>query len=243
MPNHPEIAPSQDEIRVASLRRSRDLIPVLVLLTIVAVASVSLALARFGADIATLIAASTGLLLLLAITRLPANRDAWSLLDDGRSQTSLILEPLVNAGWIVLRDRRVPLSRATIDHVAIGPTGAWAIETRSRPGRARIRAGEIWLDGERTPAVAQALRTAGAIQGAAGTGLEDVGMTTRPVLCFHRARLPRFRRAVQGVALVDGRRLVRLLSSAPGVLDAEAVRSVAAALDKALPAQVRAAAK
>jgi hypothetical protein len=149
----------------------------------------------------------------------------------------------VDAGWIVLRDRRVPLSRATIDHVAIGPTGVWAIETRSRPGRVRIRAGEIWFDGERTPAVAEALRTAGVIQSAAGTGLEDEGTTTRPVLCFQRARLPRFRRAVQGVAIVDGRRLVRLLSSSPRVLDGEAVRSVAAALDDALPAQVRAAAK
>ena len=243
MPNHPEIALSEDEIRVASLRRGRDLIPVLVLLTIVAVASVSLALARFGADVATLVAASTGLLLLLAITRLPANRDAWSLVDDGRSQTSLVLEPLVDAGWIVLRDRRVPLSRATIDHVAVGPTGVWAIQTVSRPGRVPIRAGETWLDGEPSPAVTQALRTAGAIQRAAAAGPDDMGMTTRPVLCFHRARLPRFRRAVQGVALVDGRRLVRLLSSSPRVLDEEAVRSVAAALDKVLPPQVRAAAK
>lgn len=39
----------------------------------------------------------------------------------------------------VLHDRRVPRSRANIDHIAVGPSGVWAIDAKRYDGKAEIR--------------------------------------------------------------------------------------------------------
>ena len=49
----------------------------------------------------------------------------------------------------------------------------------------------------------------------------------RPILCVHRANLPFFGRSPQGVSIVDGWGLVKLLRAARPVLSPEDVRALA----------------
>jgi hypothetical protein len=184
--------------------------------------------------IASIAVSATAIFLVGAVAALPMSARAWGKGAAGERRTATYLKPLEEAGFIVLHDRRVPGSRANIDHVAIGPGGVWVIETKSWRGKISIENDEIVLNGWRQGAVDQALRNAAAVQVAAAADLERLGVNTRPVLCFHRTRLPWFRRSVRGVEIGDGDRLAKLLHRAETRLDEGAVMHLAATLDKAL---------
>ena len=50
---------------------------------------------------------------------------------EGERKTGRVLDDRKLAGYRVLHDRRIPGSRANIDHIAIGPGGAFVIETKA----------------------------------------------------------------------------------------------------------------
>ena len=87
------------------------------------VASVSAPLASLGAGVA-------GALCLFIVSRLPADAWYWSRGARGERRTAEYLEPLLAHGFVILHDRQIPGSRANIDHVAIGPSGIYVIETK-----------------------------------------------------------------------------------------------------------------
>jgi hypothetical protein len=49
--------------------------------------------------------------------------DNWDLGAAGEEETARILSALERRGWTILHDRRIPGSRANLDHIAIGPRG------------------------------------------------------------------------------------------------------------------------
>ena len=56
---------------------------------------------------------------------------AWNTGAEGETRTAEFLASLEPAGFVVLHDRLMPASRANIDHVVVGPTGVFVIETRT----------------------------------------------------------------------------------------------------------------
>ena len=130
----------------------------------------------------------------------------------------------------MLHDVALPGWSASLDHLVIGPTGAWAIEFW-RNGwlpRRRGAAGSRVLGGPRpdlrwkVEAVADSL---------AGTGIP-----VRPLLCLHGGVRPPGRRTAQGIPLVVLRRLPDVVRRGPRMHPFQVERASARALEALRPA-------
>ena len=64
--------------------------------------------------------------------------ERWRLGAAGERTTAVLLDRLPARTWAVLHDRRVPGSRANLDHLVIGPSGVWVLDTKTT--RARVHA-------------------------------------------------------------------------------------------------------
>lgn len=139
---------------------------------------------------------------------------------EGERKTGRVLEHRNPAGYRVLHDRRIPGSRANIDHIAIGPGGVFVIETKNYTGRLEIRGDEIFVSGRnRTSVLEQTWREAVAVQGALSELLTEFELDVVPLLCIHGVEFPWGKTAAQGVRLVGPRGLRKTLQSASPRLD------------------------
>ena len=117
----------------------------------------------------------------------------WHRGGDAESQLARFLEPMSTAGVVsLLHDRRMPGSRANIDHIAVAPTGVWVIDSKCYSGvikrdyRGNIFTGRYALTvhgRDRTSLVAAVERQREVVIDC----LRDAGEATIPVaavLCF-----------------------------------------------------------
>jgi hypothetical protein len=136
-------------------------------------------------------------------------------------------------GYVVLHDRKIPGSKANIDHVAIGPGGVFAIETKNYKGEVKARGDDLFVGGQRrTSTVEQTWREAVAVQGALAEHLARLAIDVVPVLCIHGSQVPW--ETVQGVKIVGPRGLKKLISGSPAKLHEDDIRVMAAIADSAL---------
>ena len=56
---------------------------------------------------------------------------------EGEQATAQLLSPLLAQGWTMLHD--LPFKRGNIDHVLVGPTGVYAVETKYRSKRSSLK--------------------------------------------------------------------------------------------------------
>ena len=84
---------------------------------------------------------------------LPQNIRSWDTGGQGERLTAICIEPLRDEGFVILHDRAIPGTVANIDHIIIGPTGVWVIETKNYGGRIWIRDGELRVNGRRRTGV------------------------------------------------------------------------------------------
>jgi hypothetical protein len=168
----------------------------------------------------------------------PNHVTAWATGAVGEARTARFLEPLRAEGFAVLHDRRIPGSRANIDHIVIGPPGVFVVETKSFGGQLKVRGNEVYVAGRRkTAMVEEAKREALAVQVALAPELEALGIGVVPVICVHRASLPWFGSSAGGVRIVSGKELVKRLRKADPWLEPNAVAQLAnAAADRLRPA-------
>jgi len=168
-----------------------------------------------------------------ALFATPNSITAWQTGAEGELRTGRLLEPLEAAGFRILHDRKIPGSRANIDHIVIGPPGIYVVETKSLGGSLQIRDNDVFVAGRRkTKMIDEVKREALAVETALAVELAAGGWTVRPIICVHRADLPLFRSEVAGVRIVSGRDLVTRLRSADRVLsraDVERLAALAAA--------------
>jgi Nuclease-related domain len=136
----------------------------------------------------------------------------WRRQAQVQRRTAGMLAQLEQEGWLVLHDIALPGWSASLDHLVIGQTGAWAIDSWSpRP--------ELSWKAE---AVAGSL---------AGTGI-----SVQPLLCRHVGIRPRAHRVVEGIRLVALRRLPDVLRHGSRVRPSEVERASARALQVFRPA-------
>jgi hypothetical protein len=97
----------------------------------------------------------------------------------GEAATASALEGLPAKRWEVFHDLAVPVpgSRSNIDHVAVGPTGVWVIDSKTtraevRVGLFSVRFGDRRLD-------------TGPVRWQAGIVGEQLGVKARPVIALH----------------------------------------------------------
>lgn len=125
----------------------------------------------------------------------------------GEEQVGGLLDPMSDGGWRVIHD--ASLGRGNVDHILIGPSGIFTIETKSHPGPvrvARVHGGTL--------SQAQAQRRA----------IERVtGVEVEPLIVFSRAWVDRPMSRRKGVRVLPARMLVRYLDNLPARLSSEEV--------------------
>ncbi len=132
--------------------------------------------------------------------RSPPEIESWREDAEAERRTARALDRLARAGYTVLHDRALADSAGNVDHLVIGPSGAWVVETDAHRGplrqnRAGLWAGKVplramlglvtWMGEEVTNQLLAELPDGWQLQ-------------VQPVVAFSRAELP------HGLALLDG---------------------------------------
>ena len=168
----------------------------------------------------------------------PAHVVAWAIGAKGERVTEAALDRLP-VGFIQLHDRRIPGSRANIDHIVIGPTGVFVVESKRMRGKLRVRGDTVIIRGRRTAMVAEVGREADAVQ-AALVAMGKSELVAQPLLYIQEADPPWFLSQPAGVPIaVSGRKLRKLITSGPVVLNDLESDAIARALDQRLTAMVQ----
>ena len=140
----------------------------------------------------------------------------------------------------MLHDRRIPRSRANIDHLAVAPSGVWVVDTKRYKGRIRVAKplfGEAKLvvaGRDRTKLVDGLLRQLELVRPVVEAVLPSAPV--RGALCFVEGDLPLLGTLeIRGFPLLHRRSLAKRIN-APGPLGADEIASISAALARGFPA-------
>lgn len=161
--------------------------------------------------------------LILALSDDPQSTQAWERGAVGEELLAQRLADLPDT-FRVLHDRRVPGTRANIDHIVIGPTGVWVIDAKRYKGKRPV----LHIEGGILRPRVESLRVAGrdrtklvrGVQSQVSIVTAAVELPTVPVhgvLCFLEADWP----LVGGSFTIDGvhvlwpRLLVKRMTVAP----------------------------
>lgn len=164
----------------------------------------------------------------------------WAAGAAGEDETAGVLEAMQRDGFLALHDRRLPgADRANIDHVVVGPTGVFTVETKRYAGVVHLRG--VWGLGRLRPwhnqrradgGVRQATWQADAVSRALS------GAPVTPLVVVHGATLrkPRWRRPLTNRVrwCEGGDGLVGALRRGPRRLSKRQVHATFDRLDRAL---------
>lgn len=179
--------------------------------------------------------------LLHAISDEPQSTRAWDKGALGEERLGSRLNELATDGLRVLHDRRIPGSRANIDHLAVTPTGVYVIDAKKYDGRPRLKIEggllrprtETLLVGTRdcSKLVDGMIRQMGVVVAAIGEGIPVNG-----VLCFIEADWPLIGGSftTRGVSVLRPKKLYPELH-ADGSMTSEAILHTHRLLVVALP--------
>lgn len=142
---------------------------------------------------------------------------------------------LEEAGFVILHRRRLPGGRGHVDHIVVGPTGVYVIQTRPWTGQVSVEDERLFVDGRlRVDAPEAVHRLAVGVQDALGGELKALGVTVTGVLCFPNIDHPMLRRTVRGILVTGGRGLSRAIRDGDPLLSVRAVDGIALAAHERL---------
>ena len=127
----------------------------------------------------------------------------WARGAAGELATAVLLERLPRSRWVVLHDLAVPGSRANVDHLVIGPTGVWVVDTKAYRARVVARWGRVTVGG-----VPLSMAT---VRWEASVVSDVLGIEARAIIAVHARGLRRRGQCSSGVRVVPADRLVRRL--------------------------------
>jgi hypothetical protein len=180
-----------------------------------AAAAVLLALAswhrgRVGAAMVVLVGGLLAAALCAAAARAASRSDPgrWERGAEGERRTAEILSSLPAGRWTVLHDLAVPASKANVDHLVIGPTGTWLVDTKTSRAEVSTR----WRAVQLGSTILDPAPTAWEAEVVA----DRLGVPVRPLIALHAQRagapLPRRgKRIGAGVRVVSADDLLRRL--------------------------------
>jgi hypothetical protein len=151
---------------------------------------------------------------------------AWRHGAEGERRTARLLAPLERHGYQVFHDLAVPGSPANVDHLVVGPTGVYVIDSKRYRGQLRYSAGHLWHGGRTLD------RTLETLWWEATQVAETLGfgpdLRLYPVLCVHVAHLSwRRELLMDGVPVLGATALRPALQVTRQALTAEQVALVA----------------
>jgi Nuclease-related domain len=123
---------------------------------------------------------------------------AWQRGAAGERQTARLLNRLGRDGYQVLHDLAMPGSVANVDHLVIGPSGAFVIDSKQWTGQVHQSAdGLVWHNHYRLD------RTLATLRWQAETLGRLLGIPVAPLICVHGAHVQGGGLRAQGVAIVS----------------------------------------
>ncbi|HMA47062.1 MAG TPA: nuclease-related domain-containing protein [Frankiaceae bacterium] len=145
--------------------------------------------------------------------------ESWRADAEAERRTARSLDRLARAGYTVLHDRVMPDSAGNIDHLVLGPSGVWVVDSDAHRGLLRHDRGGLWAG--RVPLRARLSLVQWMAEEITTRLLADLPegwqMSAQPVVAFGRAELP------PGLALLDGVVLLPAADVAGYVLSAGVV--------------------
>ncbi|ROS58250.1 nuclease-like protein [Frigoribacterium sp. PhB160] len=159
---------------------------------------------------------------------------AWKSGAKGELVVGRKLDGIASPSIAVLHDRRIPGSRANIDHLVVTTAGVWVVDAKryveKRPelriegGLLRPRVEKLIVGGDRTRLVDAVLNQAGLVTAVVGP------VPVRAALCFVDADWPMFGGSftTRGVEVLWPGKLVKRLASEDGPVDVPAVAAAIA---------------
>jgi hypothetical protein len=132
---------------------------------------------------------------------------AWQRDAKGERHTARLLDRLGREGYVSFHDLALPDSPANLDHVVVGPSGVFVIDSKQWTGQVHQSAdGLVWHDHYRLD------RTLATVRWQAETLGRLLGVPVAPLVCVHGAHIHDGGLRAQGVAIVPA----TLLRSALG---------------------------
>jgi Nuclease-related domain len=132
---------------------------------------------------------------------------SWQRGAEGERRTARLLDRLTRDGYVVFHDLAVPDSPANVDHLVIGPSGVFAIDSKQWTGSVHQGGdGLAWHNHYRLDRTLETLRWEAGIIG------RLLRTRIHPLLCIHGAQVQSGGVHAQGVAIVPA----HLLRSALG---------------------------
>jgi hypothetical protein len=176
----------------------------------------------------------------------PQSTKAWVKGSEGEQKLAAHLLRTVGDRVVMLHDRRIPGSRANIDHLIVAASGIWIVDAKSYKGRLEQRDVGRWLKTDnrlyvngrdRSRLVDGLHRQVNAVLQALD-GL-DIEVDVMATLCFVDSELGLFAKPfLQGGVLVTWPKMLSKATAEPGPLHREEIVTVAAFLADRLPAAV-----
>lgn len=166
--------------------------------------------------------------------------DRWERGATGERATAAELAGLARRGWVVWHDLRVPASRANIDHVVVGRTGVWIVDTKTT--RTEVRAGR-WRGvrfGTRRLDTAPVRWEADVVSEEIARQLGRA-VSVRPIVAVHGRGLRRRGGRASGVKVVPAAEVARQMRRGRRRLTREEMAEVVAAIEASLEASLGAA--
>jgi hypothetical protein len=155
-----------------------------------------------------------------------AGASIWRQQAAMQRRTADLLRPLEDEGYLLLHDITLPGWPDSLDHLLVGPTGVWVVESWQRrrlpPGGAGAPTGTLRGLRWQADAIAEVL-----------DGLASVPV--RSLLCVH-GRSSANPRPLQGSQVAAPRRLAEVVRSGPPVAAGEVERAAARLLEVLRPA-------
>ncbi|WP_158578749.1 nuclease-related domain-containing protein [Spongiactinospora rosea] len=156
----------------------------------------------------------------------------------GERRTARQLRRLEAAGYLVLHDRALPTGRANLDHLAIGPSGVYVIDSKAwspdrritRRGR-YVNVGRRWGSDEVKSVRYETRSVAAALRGRLHTPVE-----VTPVLAVHGPHVPLRGLDVDGVRMLRASMVSGWVLRRPARLSAADVARIEAAAAELFPA-------
>jgi hypothetical protein len=192
----------------------------------VVAAYLAFAVADAGPERAAAVVGGVACLAGAALVRPQPDPERWLRGAAGEVATARVVARLPARRWVVWHDLRVPGSRANLDHLLIGPTGVWVVDTKTT--RAVARAG--W----RTVRLGEWLLDTGPVAWEAEVIADYLDVPTRPLVVVHGAGLRRRGGRCGGVPVVPIESLTRRLRRGRRRLNRAEIANLAARVDDAL---------
>ena len=151
---------------------------------------------------------------------LEAQAGAWAAGADGERRVAAALLALPT-GWDVHHDRLLRPGRAqtNLDHVVVGPSGVYLVDTKNWAGGTSVHEGNLW---QHTSSSSPKGRELDAVARFAGEMEKSLGLPVVPVIALAGGRSTSFaRQRVRGVEIIPVDGLVAWLLTQPRATEAD----------------------